>query len=223
VAPPTQGHVDLTLTFAAGGSSGSGTIDASTAPDDPVLQQALAFIDDSLGTVGVRLGEVTYQEAPTVNTRVDLGGPACLGGPSVEQAFDAAPEPQPGALQVLFIDMFACEITEGVDVGPLFGGVANGIPGRPLAPRDGLVVSTRAMTSAPDLWEKVLAHEMGHFLGVFHTCESDDLACDNIADTPEGPEAVANLMYPDLSQVTDFSFTAQQGEVLRLSPLVQAD
>jgi hypothetical protein len=218
---PVQGQVDLTLTFATGGSTSVGAVDASTAPDDPVLQQALSFIDQSLGLVGIELGDVFYQDGPQVEPIVDLGGPSCLGGPDVERAFDAAPEPHPGSLQVLFITTFRCE-SGGIDIGPLFGGIANGLPGRPLATRDGLVLSSLAMHSVADVWEKVLAHEMGHFFGLFHTCEDPSLgACDNIADTPEAPLAVANIMYPDVSQVTDFVFTPEQGEVMRSSPLVQ--
>jgi len=44
-----------------------------------------------------------------------------------------------------------------------------------------------------------------------------------IPDTPEGSQALANIMFPDLSQVTELFFRPQQGEVMRLSPLVQPE
>jgi hypothetical protein len=75
-----------------------------------------------------------------------------------------------------------------------------------------------------------LAHEIGHFMGLYHTSEKDGAAHDVLSDTPECSEAFAcdaefekNLMTSAfwLSGPTTVRelFTEQQGEVIRRHPL----
>jgi hypothetical protein len=210
---PTTGTIDVQLAF--GPESG---ISAATAPTHETIQAALSQIDESLSTVGVHLGKVSYRDAEGIPGTIDLGGPSCLGGLGTEQVFDLAPEAPPGVLQLLFSDHFKCE-SDGFDTGIYLAGVSNGIPGLPFAARDGMLITTNNMVTYPEDWSLILAHELGHFLGVFHTCEGIG-ACDNIPDTPEGDAASGNLMYPNVSNVTSTGFSPQQGSIIRLSPLV---
>ncbi|APR85938.1 Hypothetical protein A7982_11287 [Minicystis rosea] len=215
IDPPVAGKIDLLLSFASDSS-----ISADDAPTHPTLQAALKQVDESLGSVGVRVGTVTYQDISDIPDTIELSGPACLGGSGTEEIFDLAPEPPPGVMHLIFSDRFHCELSPDVDLGVAVGGISNGIPGIPFARRDGMLVSTNLVDDYPGDWSRVVAHELSHFLGLFHTCEGLTGVCDNIADTPEGAEAAANLMFPNVSASTSQDLTPEQGMVLRLSPLV---
>ncbi|MFT3767919.1 MAG: M43 family zinc metalloprotease [Minicystis sp.] len=199
------------------------SVSADAAPTHPTIQAALKQVDKSLGTVGVHVGNVTFEDIPDIPGTIELSGPACLGGSGTEEIFDLAPEPPPGVLHLIFTDRFHCLTSSGMDLGSAVGGVSNGIPGIPFARRDGMLLSTNLVEDYPDDWSLVLAHELSHFLGLFHTCEGGVDICDNIPDTPEGVGvlgAAANLMFPNVSASTSDGLTPQQGSVLRLSSLV---
>ena len=74
----------------------------------------------------------------------------------------------------------------------------------------------------------ILAHEIGHYLGLFHTSEIDGSRHDPIADTPEcAPEDfplacpdLGNLMFP-LAVPGNDALTAGQAHTVRASPLTK--
>jgi hypothetical protein len=84
----------------------------------------------------------------------------------------------------------------------------------------------------------ILAHEFGHFLGLYHSSQTDDTASkiighDPIADTPQcttadlGPSHNidncpdrANLMFPYVDNNPNPPVTPMQGNVIRLNPAV---
>lgn len=74
----------------------------------------------------------------------------------------------------------------------------------------------------------VMAHEIGHFLGLFHTSETDGVHFDNLDDTPECdninqswncPDA-QNLMFP-WADFDTTELTQDQGYVLSVNPLTR--
>ena len=67
-------------------------------------------------------------------------------------------------------------------------GVSGGIPGPAFTPgtrHSGVAVSTSV---APAILGRTMAHEAAHFLGLFHTTESDGQRHDPLLDTPECPK-----------------------------------
>ena len=122
-------------------------------------------------------------------------------------------------------------------------GIAGGAPGPPGVhgtPGSGIAISVDLLT-IPGLPEGVdigrtLAHELGHYLGLFHTSEVDGLIIEPLPDTPECgfehdvdgdgyvlPEecegaGADNLMFWAASGDT---LTAQQGEVIRSMPVLR--
>jgi len=102
--------------------------------------------------------------------------------------------------------------------------------------KSGVVVSTIDIeTDAVDVG-KIMAHEGGHFLGLYHTTESDGGMHDPLGDTPECPasndadangtvntsecggKGAENVMWWTLTS-GDATMTADQGWVARRSPI----
>jgi hypothetical protein len=64
---------------------------------------------------------------------------------------------------------------------------------------------------------RVLAHEIGHYLGLYHVIEADGLA-DQLDDT--GPD---NVMHPNPELATAVGFSPSQGRVMRMHPAARGD
>lgn len=63
---------------------------------------------------------------------------------------------------------------------------------------------------------RVLAHELGHYLGLYHSVEADGLT-DQLDDT--GPD---NIMHPNPQLATAVGFSPSQGRVMRMHPAARA-
>lgn len=127
-------------------------------------------------------------------------------------------------------------------------GYSGGIPGPPLiqgTAHSGVIVSTFGgfsnMTRADlEMQGATIAHEAGHYLGLFHTTERSGVEFDPISDTPEcarseydknGDGIVSsrecrgvdgpNLMFWSAASYPQETLTETQGRVLRLSPAVK--
>lgn len=105
-------------------------------------------------------------------------------------------------------------------------GVAGGVPGAPMV--HGTVMSGVAYTPTGDVDydASVLAHEIGHLGGLFHTTESQISAFDPLGDTPTCPTInqnpnscpdVTNVMFP--IAYGGYQLTSSQVTVLRGSAL----
>lgn len=73
---------------------------------------------------------------------------------------------------------------------------------------------------SPKVWSswslgQVLAHEIGHFLGLFHTVEADATP-DELGDT-----TAANLMYINPLLTSSVGFSASQIQIMRRHPLLR--
>jgi hypothetical protein len=84
------------------------------------------------------------------------------------------------------------------------------------------MVATHLMRDYPEPWSKVMAHELGHFLGLFHTREGRLDVYDNIADTEEGEGASEYLMYSLVDQGGE-AISADQAWVLRQTPFLAVE
>lgn len=215
-APVTAGTLDIALHF-----TGSSGLTSAEAPSHTEVQGALDTLQEAFGPVGIDLGNVTYHDLPEgFDGPMPMAAGTCLPGEEIESLLASTVSPQPGALNVFFIEGFSCDVG-GFDFGEALAGLSNGLPGLPFTGHDGVLVSTAWMEDAPELWAKVLAHEAGHYLGLFHTTELTGLHHDPLEDTPEGPSD--NLMYFDASSDPDgFMLTPEQGRVLRQHPLVRS-
>lgn len=104
-------------------------------------------------------------------------------------------------------------------------GVAGGIPGPPLqmgTPQAGVAIALQVSGPGTNYLGVVIAHEVGHFLGLFHTEEAalnGNLPLqDQLPDT--AANAYTNLMYWSPNEQSR-DLTAQQAAVLRSSPWME--
>jgi hypothetical protein len=125
------------------------------------------------------------------------------------------------------IERFQCILSQnGFDLGQSIAGLSGGIPAQPFVHgsiHGGVAVATSFLQGQADVLAAVLAHETGHWLGLFHAQENlslgGDPIYDNISDTPNNADSVHNLMY--FSVHKDATLTAGQGVAVRNNPRVQ--
>lgn len=181
------------------------------------LQTALTFAQERFASVGVTL-QVQYVDWPAANvllahTTDDL---------ELAALWQSAPAGVVGVPIVLVEQLYRETAT-----GPQpIAGLAGGIPGVPLqhgGPRGGVAVSLALQPGQVDRLGPVLAHELGHFLGLFHSSEAPAAGGtqrhDPLDDTAEN-DAGNVMFWSPTEDSTELS--AQQGLIIRGSPWVQA-
>ncbi len=208
-------------------------IDAASAPTDPDVQQTIGALEAIYGEAGVSIGEVRHFDVDAavadafsiiddVNTQ-----PAELVSTSLPPGADDE--------DLLSVNVFfVAEMADGNVIG-----ISQGIPG-PIGlhgtPGSGVVLTAEFLGSrgGNQLTGQILAHELGHWLGLFHTSEiaggffdpiADTAQCDNIAQLVQNgtfdqcPDFL-NLMFPFANGAAN-ALTADQGSVLLANPVTR--
>jgi len=214
----TKGTLPMNVWLAAGLG-----ISPADAPGDLKLQTALKTMDETLGQVHLRLGEVTYHviDDPYFDDihysyhleELFFYGPAYAGTPAPMD---------PYRLNLFFVKSYD---------DPLLLGEAGGLPGPkvPFAnPWNGVSVSYTAQTPGP--LGLTAAHEACHQLGLLHTISGDGLSADLIEDTEICPvygtssacpvEGNDYLMHPFALPNGDV-LTPGEGLVILRHPLIE--
>ncbi len=149
----------------------------------PEVATALDRVASILGAVGLRLGDVRQHEV-VGGLRAELqviDADPDLRLPELEELFELSAGAGRPTLNVFFV--------RAIEIGL---GMAGGVPGPPGVhgtKSSGLAISVDLLAS-PEVPEDVdlgraLAHEIGHYLGLFHTSEFDGTIRDPLPDTPE--------------------------------------
>lgn len=206
-------------------------LDAASAPDDAGWQEVLATFEGEWGSGGV---------APTYSYVDFAGDKARFGvvdivGDDYSEFNDLLRTSAPESLRTLTVFL----VQEVSSDGATILGLSGGPPGAAAVhgtSKSGVVVSTVDLAAAPADVGKILAHEGGHFLGLWHTTEKDGQRDDPLGDTPECPpsadadgngtlnstecggQGAENVMWWTLT-TGDATLSNDQGFVLRSNPV----
>lgn len=197
-----SGHLDVHLYF-----SGAGNVTAATAPSDPLVQGALQKVSSVYAQANITLGAVTYHDVDASFRNI-----SGIDGSSdqLERLFRLS-DGNGAGLHYFFVDRF-----EGGLPGGMVAGIAGGLPGPALRPgtnNSGVAVALGAVNGDAQILGHVMAHEGGHWLGLFHTAEFTGTQ-DQLSDTPGDQNAGQNyLMFPAVGGGTMMS--PSQGTVVR--------
>jgi hypothetical protein len=230
---PPQGKLGLRFwcTTAGGLSAQKAMADARIVA---MLKEAQALFS----TIGVTLQVIDVRDTAFAQTVIDLPEDVTTTGASdMDLLFGEAAEVGGSAVVDVF---FVAQLLGGSEGKGVVGGVAGSIPGPAFyhgIPRSGVVLALQSLGKDGTFIGRVLAHELGHFLGLWHPNELNGKILDPLADTPECTPAddadqngaldvkecqgkgADNVMFWFAGNKTAL-FTAEQGQIVRGNPLV---
>ncbi len=209
-ALPESGVLDLNIHF-----TGSNGWTAASAQSNPDFAALLASVDTIYQTVGLRLGRVTYRD---IDEDFQVLESITGEGSDLMAMFSLSESNAMNAVNLFFVE----EINSPPPLAGKILGIAGGVPGPPLlqgTARSGVAVGTSPQEGAPAI-ANIVAHEIGHFLGLFHTTEHFSIpnyspAHDPLPDTPNADTSY--LMHAGGAGTT---LSPWQGRVMLSNPWV---
>jgi len=211
---PQSGVLDLNLYF-----TGAQGLQAANAPTDSNMQRVIEDVADIFSSVGVSIGKLTYNDVPTAFQVIES-----VTGPDSDlmDLFSQSRGQTNNALNLFLVNELKMP-------GPMGGfgvilGVSGGVPGPPLSQgtwRSGVAIVIRSVPGAPAAIDTTMAHEMGHFLGLFHTSEQNmggyiPAIHDPLPDTPEN-----DPRYLMFNTGEGHLLSRWQGRIIRSNPWVR--
>ena len=208
-------------------------VDAASAPADPNFIELFDAFEEIYAQAGVSIGELRFIDPPrdVIDTYQIIRSQAAAEALVTETTVPGTTVDDAISMNVFFTRSFAFSNGQGVL------GISMGLPGG--AGLHGTRASGVAFTgefigstipgegSGNRYTGIVLAHEVGHFLGLFHTSEQFGAGFDPLADTPQcrnnfpnGCPDIDNLMFP-LAGISHTELSDGQSWQIRVSPLTK--
>lgn len=212
---------------------------ASSAHQDTDLSTAVNTLNGIYRQIGIEIGDIQYRDLPS-----DLEAKfAVLDGES--ELYELVKQSEPAyntrdghlAMNVFIVGQF--QLSSGRRGGSPIG-ISPGLPGAAGlhgTVSSGIVITGEMLGKTFDfrgqqvngnrMTGQVLAHEMGHFLGLFHTSEQGGRGYDPLDDTqkctngfPEDCPDLKNLMFP-LAGPDHTQISPGQSWVVKVNPLTK--
>lgn len=172
----------------------SGGLSAATAESDAAFQQAVTEMQRLLGSQGVTVGDVSYCDMASAD-QDKFSVVDSVDGPTAElgQMFSRSGDADALGCKAGGLNFFLVQEIVGGRAGYIILGIAGGIPGPPPGvdgtTHSGVAVTMSGYTRNPRQIAQTMAHEGGHYLGLFHTTEAEGTAFDPLDDTVECPNS----------------------------------
>jgi len=191
-------------------------LDASSAPEDPDWQAVMDRFESEWGTAGITVNPIYKDFSGDLGrfTVVDITDDDYA---EFNDLLRTANPDDPRSMTFFVVE----EVANNSAGGSTILGLSSGPPGAATVQRtskSGVIVSGIDFRGAPDDVGKIMAHEGGHFLGLFHTTERDGGQSDPLDDTPVGEASDNNVMWWTLTQ-GNATLSADQGWVVRRNPV----
>jgi len=217
--------------------TGGAGLTAANAPTDARMQATIATATTLLGAAGITLEVAGWRDTMPGHEVVELPEDLTTTGASNFDLLAVQAKGVPGA----HIDVFIVDkLIGGTEGKGVVGGVAGAIPGPAFyhgIPRAALALALGIYGEDGAFAGYALAHEIGHYLGLWHVTEADGEMNDPLDDTPActkvddgnadgvlvGDECAGkgadNVMFW-LAGANNPAFSGEQGAVMRANPLV---
>jgi hypothetical protein len=177
--PPESGGVDISYVFV-----GLDDVDPQNVAGHGFLGPALAGFRKIMSSAGISVGRERFEtlsgEAGARFTHIDT----CEGPNSeLHELLTYGHHPDDPQYVSVFVVQ---DLTDPAYAGFTLGGYDGALPGPPVTgtPQSGVAVATLGYGWPAEGFAKALAHEVGHYLGLFHATEMDGASVDPLDDTP---------------------------------------
>ncbi len=161
-------YVEIDLNIFLTGSQGT---DTANAEDNELLQAAVAELTSLFAPLEIGIGALRYADIGDQFATIE----SVIGANSdLSDMFAAAVEHSPSTgINVFLVD----KLYLGPEFGPFARilGISSGSPGTPMVggpTPSGVAVAIAPFSGNRSTTGRLLAHELGHFLGLFHTSEA---------------------------------------------------
>lgn len=206
-------------------------VDSQEMKADGLFREALELAQAQFAEAGI---ELYVHEWGVANQDTRDAFAVISDAEQARELLGALPSPKRhGAIADLSVDV---ALIDGFSAESDLVGITGGLPG-PVAlhshEASGVVLSTALLPfyRGPEQVAKILAHELGHYLGLRHTSSWPSLGFDPLDDTPECPQSVFasnsnacpdayNMMFPSLSMREEHWWSDEQMQVMRWHPAV---
>ena len=197
--------------------TGAGGVSAEGALKHPRVSAAMIEFGELMAPAGISAGPVRFFDVPASHRFI-----GSIDGPDSDLArLFRSGAGLPVGLNIFLVEKIAVATGGPPGTGTILG-LSGGIPGPPRAmgcDRCGVVFALQQHAGQADLLGGLMAHEVAHYLGLFHSTEPPDsegkAIQDNILDTKADDQL--NLMYWAVTEQSR-ALSPQQRVVLRLNP-----